>query len=80
MKPDYNKAADELKTEGFKGQLAIIDCTENPTITEEYEISGFPTLKLFMKGKFVSDYTGSRTLTDIKNFIKEAAGKNKDEL
>lgn len=78
MKPDYAKVADELKKVGASCQLAIFDCTKNPEITEEYEISGFPTLKVFQNGKYVTDYTGNRTPEDLKSFIINF--KKKDEL
>lgn len=79
MKPDYIKAAEELKAEGFQGQLAMLDCTVNTQVAEEYKISGFPTIKLFINGKVVSEYDGKRTPEDIINFMKSRA-KKKDEL
>lgn len=79
MKPDYVKAAEELKAEGFQGQMAMLDCTVNPQVAEEYKISGFPTIKLFIGGKVVSEYEGKRTPEDIINFMK-SRGKKKDEL
>lgn len=79
MKPDYVKAAEELKAEGIPGQMAMVDCTVNTEVAEEYQISGFPTIKLFRNGKFVSDYEGKRTKEDLKQFIK-SGGKQKDEL
>lgn len=79
MKPDYIKAADELKKEGFPGHLAMVDCTEHTDIAEEYKISGFPTIKLFKNGQVIGEYEGKRTPEDIKQFIK-SSGKKKDEL
>lgn len=73
------KAAEELKAEGFQGQMAMLDCTVNPQIAEEYRISGFPTLKLFKNGKVVSEYDGKRTPEDLINFMKSKA-KKRDEL
>ncbi|KAG5877126.1 hypothetical protein JTB14_031279 [Gonioctena quinquepunctata] len=80
MKPDYVSAARELHAEGFSKCLAMVDCTENPEVTEEYQISGFPTIKLFKNGQFVKDYTGKRTVEDIKNFLLPYIGSKKDEL
>lgn len=79
LKPDYVKAAEELKAQGFQAQMAMLDCTVNPQIAEEYKISGFPTIKLFIKGKVVSEYEGKRTPEDIIKFIKSQATR-KDEL
>ena len=80
LKPDYAKAAEDLKAEGVKGRLAMLDCTNNPEITEEYEIAGYPTLKLFKNGKFIKDYKGKRTHEDLKEFMKNPKSFVKDEL
>lgn len=79
MKPDYLTAAKELHAAGFQHCMAMVDCTENPELAEEYEISGFPTIKLYINGKYVKDYTGSRTVQDLKNFVLPYV-KGKDEL
>jgi len=43
---------------------------------------GFPTLKYFNNGKFVSDYDRKRSTEDIKTFMKSplSASGDKDEL
>ncbi|KAJ8949948.1 hypothetical protein NQ314_008087, partial [Rhamnusium bicolor] len=69
MKPDYLAAAKELNKEGFSNCLAMVDCSINPVVAEEFKISGFPTIKLFRNGKYVKDYTGKRTVEDIKKFV-----------
>ncbi|XP_018565314.1 protein disulfide-isomerase A5 [Anoplophora glabripennis] len=79
MKPDYMMAAKELHAAGFQHCMAMVDCTENPELAEEYQISGFPTIKLYINGKYVKDYTGSRTVQDLKNFVLPYV-KGKDEL
>lgn len=79
MKPNYTQAAEQLSASGFKGRLAMLDCTENPEVTEEYEISGFPTIKLFRNGRIIREYTGKRTIEDLVNFMKNAH-KEKEEL
>lgn len=79
MKPDFTKAAEELKSEGVPVKLAMFNCVANPETAEEYEISGFPTIKLFKNGKPVKDYKGKRTVEDIKKFVKEMHNV-KDEL
>ncbi|GLV40971.1 uncharacterized protein CBL_04495 [Carabus blaptoides fortunei] len=80
MKPDYSKAAGDLKAAGIVGKLAVVDCTVNPEVTEKYKITGFPTIKLFAAGRFVSDYRGGRTATDIFTFMKNPFTRGKDEL
>lgn len=78
MKEDYLKAAAELKAEGHDCQVAMFDCSENPEMTEKFEISGFPTVKLFKKGKYIKDYNGKRTKDDLMTFVK--TNTVKDEL
>ncbi|KAI4458811.1 protein disulfide-isomerase c17h9.14c-related [Holotrichia oblita] len=80
MKPDYTSVAQQLKDEGLKCKLAMLDCTTNPLIAEEYAISGFPTLKLFKNGKYVADYRGTRSQEDIVSFMKTHTSNTKDEL
>lgn len=82
MKPQYSDAAKELAAEGHKNVIAMIECNKNPHVADEYEIQGFPTLKLFANGVYVKDYTGKREKNEIKAFLKEALGsaKKKDEL
>lgn len=62
--------------------LAAIDCDEdsNKPICEQYDVKGFPTLKIFGptqrtkgtgKSAFVSDYNGPRTAKAIRGTIIE---------
>lgn len=78
MKPDYSKAAAAMKSSNIRARLGAVDCTTNPAITEKYKITGFPTIKLFADGRFISDYQGARTSEDLVNFMRNA--KPKDEL
>ncbi|KAF5293841.1 hypothetical protein FQR65_LT10979 [Abscondita terminalis] len=77
MKADFSKAAEELQEEGHDGRLALFDCTKNPKITEEFQIDGYPTIKLFVAGRYVKDYGGNRSLPDLKKFMRSFF---KDEL
>lgn len=62
------------------GALGIVDATVQEKIAQEFNIKGYPTIKLFQKGSFKSDYNGKRTVDDIYKFMKANAIKNKDEL
>lgn len=75
MRPDFVKAAEELSSEGLSVRMAFLNCLENPEVADEYGIVGFPTVKLFRKGKVVSEYNGSRTIEDIKGFVKDFHSK-----
>ena len=59
MKPEWEKAADRLKG---KVKVVAIDLDEdsNKGIGSRYAVTGFPTIKLFVKG-VPKDYTGQRT-------------------
>jgi len=71
LAPEYSKAADQLVD--TEAKLAMVDATEEKNVGEEYEIKGFPTLKLFRNGK-VSDYEGGRTAADIVKYMKSFIG------
>lgn len=47
-------------------RLAKVDATEEKELAEEFDIDGFPTLKLFVNGdrKEPVDFTGKRTHRD----------------
>nr|CAD7404581.1 unnamed protein product [Timema poppensis] len=83
MKPAYSEAALKLHKDKSPSYLAAVDSTVNPRVTERYKIQAFPTLKLFNKGKFASEYEKPRTAEDITAFMKsveDASIKKKDEL
>lgn len=80
MKPEYTAAATDLNAAGYSKCLAMVDCTVNPEITEQFNIDGFPTIKLFKNGKFIQDYTGKRTVEEIKKFVIPYISGKKDEL
>lgn len=80
MKPEYLAAAKDLSASGYSKCLAMVDCTVNPEVTEQFNIEGFPTIKLFKNGKYVKDYTGKRTVEEIKRFVMHNLNDKKDEL
>lgn len=69
LKPEYEKAATEIKEVSDDITLAKIDCTENREFCAEQEIQGFPTLYVFEDGKRAGQYEGARKAEDIKNFL-----------
>lgn len=82
MKPSYSLAALQMKQEHIQGVLAAVDATGNPKLSDRFNIVGFPTLKYFNNGKFVSDYDRKRSAEDIKTFMKSppSVSGDKDEL
>lgn len=67
LEPQYADAAGKLKAEESAIRLAKVDAVEEKELAEEFEIKGFPTLKLFMDGdrEHPVDFLGKRTLTSL---------------
>ncbi len=78
LAPKYEELAQLYASNSdYAGKVTIakVDATQNDVPDE---ISGFPTIKLFPAGSKGSpvDYSGSRTIEDLANFVK-ANGKYK---
>jgi protein disulfide-isomerase-like protein len=78
LKPIYSEAAELLSERGISGTLAAIDCGSAGTLCSKFDITGYPSVKYFQKGKFVSNYNGERTSEAILEFLK--ANSVRDEL
>ncbi|KAK2722653.1 hypothetical protein QYM36_002993, partial [Artemia franciscana] len=70
LAPEYVKAAEKLATQGSLIKLAEINAEEERGISKRYDISGYPTLKLFKDGKPL-DYTGGRMAESIVQWLLE---------
>lgn len=57
LAPEYSKAARDLLSQ--KIPLAKVDATEEKSLAEKFGVTGYPTMKMFRRGK-VYDYTGPR--------------------
>lgn len=55
LKPTYEKLAAELK-----GQVNIgsVDCTAHGALQNKYGVRGYPTIKFFYNGAYISDFKG----------------------
>lgn len=60
-----------MKAEGI--QIGAVDSTVEKDLGERFEVKGFPTLKVFIKGK-PSDYNGGRTADAIISYLKMTKG------
>lgn len=66
--PEYAEAAKQLKEEGIR--IAKVDATVQEEVAKRYDISGYPTIKLFKKGEAVEDYRGARTAGAIVEYMR----------
>ncbi|XP_065349668.1 protein disulfide-isomerase A5 [Cloeon dipterum] len=79
MKGDYAVAAEKVQQESKNSWLATVDATAQQGLQRKFNIRGFPTLKLFKRGREVKDYDQGRGTADLVAFMKTAASA-KDEL
>ncbi|KAG0198980.1 protein disulfide-isomerase precursor [Mortierella sp. GBA30] len=77
LEPEYEKAATQLKEDGIP--LAKVDCTVDKDLCKDYQVSGYPTLKVFKAG-VPKDYKGQRNADGIVSYLKKQAGPPVIEL
>ena len=65
LAPEYERAATELRAHDPPIPLAKVDATEEADLATEYDIGGYPTLKVFRDGT-PYDYEG----------LQEASGES----
>lgn len=70
MKPEYEKAAVEMKENNIPGVLAALDATKESSIAEQYKVKGYPTIKYFVNGQFKFD-VNVRSADKIIEFMKD---------
>uniref|UniRef100_A0A2P2LS74 protein disulfide-isomerase n=1 Tax=Rhizophora mucronata TaxID=61149 RepID=A0A2P2LS74_RHIMU len=83
LAPQYEKAASILSSEDPPVVLAKVDANEenNRELASEYEIKGFPTLKILRNGgKSVQDYKGPREADGIVEYLKKQRGPASAEI
>ncbi|XP_077365522.1 protein disulfide-isomerase A4 [Festucalex cinctus] len=73
LAPEYEKAAKELSRRSPPIPLAKVDATAESEIASRFDVTGYPTLKMFRKGK-VFDYNGPREQHGIVDYMGEQAG------
>ncbi|XP_046574574.1 protein disulfide-isomerase A6 homolog [Haliotis rubra] len=75
LAPHWAQAATSLKG---KVKLGALDATVHTVMASRYGIQGFPTIKMFPKGKKdgAEEYDGGRTASDIIAWATEKAAAN----
>uniref|UniRef100_A0A0A9YNZ9 Protein disulfide-isomerase A5 n=2 Tax=Lygus hesperus TaxID=30085 RepID=A0A0A9YNZ9_LYGHE len=74
-KTEFLKAADSAKNVA----MGVVNSSFNKKITKQFDITRFPSIKIFRRGKFVADYSGSMQSEKMLNFARSYVSK-KDEL
>lgn len=66
LAPEYEEAATALKDKGVT--LIQVDCTAETRLCDSYEVSGYPTLKIFRDGQH-TPYDGPRKAQAIVSYM-----------
>ncbi|KAK6132354.1 hypothetical protein DH2020_033914 [Rehmannia glutinosa] len=83
LAPEYEKAASILSTIDPSVVLAKVDANEeqNKVLSSEFEIRGFPTLKILRYGgSVVQEYKGPRDADGIVSYLKKQSGPASFEI
>lgn len=83
LAPEYEKAASILSKHDPPIILAKVDANEevNKELAGEFEVRGFPTLKIFRSGgKAIQEYKGPREADGIVDYLKKQAGPASHEI
>ena len=68
LAPQYKKAADMLHKANTGILLAAVDATIETDLAKQFGVDGYPTLKIFRRGK-VSEYNGPRDAKGIAGYM-----------
>ncbi|CAI9115383.1 OLC1v1016275C5 [Oldenlandia corymbosa var. corymbosa] len=77
LAPEFEKAASILSKEDPPLILAKVDANEeeNKVLAREYDVSGFPTIKILrFGGSVVQEYKGPREADGIVTYVKKQSG------
>ncbi|XP_076935649.1 protein disulfide-isomerase-like [Bidens hawaiensis] len=83
LAPEYEKAASVLSSHDPPVALAKVDANaeENKPLAEQFEIQGFPTIKILKNGgELVQDYKGHREADGIVEYLKKQVGPASFEI
>jgi len=72
LAPEFEAAAQTLKSHKPPIILAKVDATEESSLASRYDVSGYPTLKIFRRGRSY-EYEGGRDERGIVSYMMEQA-------
>ncbi|CAH1237887.1 PDIA4 [Branchiostoma lanceolatum] len=78
LEPEFEKAAQVLQRESPPILLGKVDATQESDLGKRFDVSGYPTLKIFRKGK-AYDYNGPREERGIISHMIDQSGPSSDE-
>ncbi len=52
-------------------ELVKVDVDANPSLSQEYSVSGIPAVKAFRDGRVVAEFTGARARASVEQFLDE---------
>ncbi|KRZ77654.1 putative protein disulfide-isomerase A4 [Trichinella papuae] len=70
LAPEYEKAAQRLRDKQLPILLAKVDAIVEKDLASQYQINGYPTLKIFRHGRLY-DYNGPRFADGIVDYMEE---------
>ena len=73
LAPEWAAAASKTRKLDPPVVLAKADADQHRSLAEKYDVSGFPTIKIFKGGRMV-DYDGPRERKGIVSFVKKELG------
>ncbi|XP_078573399.1 protein disulfide-isomerase A4-like [Branchiostoma floridae x Branchiostoma japonicum] len=78
LAPEYEKAAQFLKDQDPPILLGKVDATQETDLGKRFDVSGYPTLKIFRKGQ-AYDYKGPREERGIISHMIDQSGPSSEE-
>ena len=72
FKPDYKKAMSKLNGKNHKGKnlrFEMVDCDKYKSLSKEYDVGGFPTVKILNSDGSKNEYKGDRTYDGIAEYF-----------
>ena len=71
FKPDFKKASKSLNGQMYKNNklnFVMVDCDKYKDLSKKYDVSGFPTVKIFSNGSSV-EYNGDRSFDGLTSYF-----------